>query len=370
MNDVGRNPGLWAKIGIREYVNHGTPVDEPQEKQQVDIPSHARKNILTGEWVLVSPHRTRRPWQGQTELTADSDEPPYDASCYLCPGNDRANGACNPDYKGPYIFDNDFSALSSDSVIHPADSPFFQSRPESGRCRVVCFSEQHNQRLATMPHLDVVAALNAIIADYSSLSNSGHYEYVQIFENRGPMMGCSNQHPHAQIWATEHLPTEPAKELASQTVHHDATGSVLLLDYLSAELADTARLVVSNDHFVALVPYWATWPFEQLILPRRHVASPNDLSHDEVSALAALLKSSLGANDQLFDTSAPYSMGFHAAPCSGLHPEWQFHIHIYPPLLRSATIKKHLVGFELLGMPQRDLTPEVAATQLRACLDR
>lgn len=331
--------------------------------------SHARKNILTGEWVLVSPHRTERPWQGQTESTASSDESRYDAACYLCAGNERGNGERNPDYKGPYIFDNDYSALSADSDIQPGNSPFFQIRPEPGRCRVVCFSEQHNQRLVTMPHLDVVAALDAMIADYAALSSSGHYEYVQIFENRGPMMGCSNQHPHAQIWATKHLPTEPAKELASQRVHHDATGRVLLIDYLHAELADGLRIVAANDNFVALVPYWATWPYEQLILPRRNVASPNDFSDDEVDALAALLQSSLRANDDLFDTSAPYSMGFHAAPCSGPHPEWQFHIHLYPPLLRSATIRKHLVGFEMLGMPQRDLTPEVAAARLRACLE-
>jgi UDPglucose--hexose-1-phosphate uridylyltransferase len=192
---------------------------------------------------------------------------------------------------------------------------------------------------------------------------------VQIFENRGEMMGCSNQHPHAQIWATEHLPTEPAKELENQLHHLQATGSRLLMDYLSAELADGDRIICANQHFVALVPYWATWPFEQMILPRRHVGSPDELSEEEVDALAELLKISLGANDRLFDTSAPYSMGFHAAPCNGSHPEWQFHIHIYPPLLRSATIKKHLVGFELLAMPQRDLTPEVAAERLRSALN-
>ncbi len=330
--------------------------------------SHARKNILTGEWVLVSPHRTLRPWQGQTEQLAPANEPAHDPGCYLCSGNERANGERNPEYKGPWIFDNDFSALSNESTIEQSDSPLLQARTESGRCRVVCFSEEHNQRLATMNHADIVAALHAIIADFTALSASGKFEYVQIFENRGEMMGCSNQHPHAQIWATQNLPTEPAKELAQQRTHYDDNGSVLLLDYLSTELADGSRMVCDNDLFVALVPYWATWPFEQMILPRRHVTSPSELSAEEVDALANILKKSLAANDRLFDTSAPYSMGLHAAPCSGQHPEWQFHVHLYPPLLRSATIKKHLVGFELLGMPQRDLTPEVAAERLRACL--
>ncbi len=330
--------------------------------------SHARKNILTGEWVLVSPHRTLRPWQGQTEAVAASDGVAYDATCYLCAGNERANGERNPPYEGPFIFDNDFAALSATSEIVVSVSPLYQSRTESGRCRVVCFSEQHDQRLSTMPHDDVVTALKAIFADYSALAASGKFEYVQVFENRGEMMGCSNQHPHAQIWATENLPTEPAKELGEQLTYYTHSDSVLLLDYLREEQEDGSRIICSNEQFTALVPYWATWPFEQLILPQRHIASPDDLTDDEISSLATLLQASLQANDRLFETSAPYSMGFHAAPCGGEHPEWQFHIHIYPPLLRSATIKKHLVGFELLGMPQRDLTPEVAAERLRAAV--
>lgn len=329
--------------------------------------SHTRKNILTGEWVLVSPHRTQRPWQGQTEPKDKTAEPSHDPECYLCAGNERANGEINPDYTGPYIFDNDFPALSSVSEIEPSDSPLFQVRAESGRCRVVCFSELHNQRLATMPEVDIVGVLNAISDDFTALDESGQYHYVQIFENRGQMMGCSNQHPHAQIWATEHLPSELVKEHHCQCQYLDELNSVLLLDYLDAELADGARIVHSNDHFVALVPYWATWPFEQMILPRRQFGTLGELSQNEMSSLAAVLKLSLEANDRLFDTSAPYSLGFHPRPSDGAnHPEWQLHIHIYPPLLRSATVRKHLVGFEMLGMPQRDLTPEVAAEKLRA----
>ncbi|NQV87220.1 MAG: UDP-glucose--hexose-1-phosphate uridylyltransferase [Woeseiaceae bacterium] len=331
--------------------------------------SHARKNILTGEWVLVSPHRTLRPWQGQTESISLANQPEYDPACYLCSGNERANGERNPEYIGPYIFDNDFPALSAASTIESSGNPLFEARTESGRCRVVCFSEKHNERLSTMTHVDMARALTVLIDEFSTLSTSGLYEYVQVFENRGEMMGCSNQHPHGQIWATEHLPTEITKELASQRAHYHASGSALLMDYLDAELTDGARIIAGNEHFVAVVPYWATWPFEQMILPRRHVTSPDNLSDLEIKSLASLLKSSLGANDRLFNTSAPYSMGLHAAPCQGSHPEWQFHVHIYPPLLRSATIKKHLVGFELLGMPQRDLTPEVAAERLRASVD-
>jgi len=330
--------------------------------------SHARRNILTGEWVLVSPHRTLRPWQGQTERAAADPAAAHDPACYLCAGNERANGEQNPSYTGPYIFDNDFAALSVGSDIESSDSPLFQARAESGQCRVVCFSEKHDQRLSTMPHGDVVAALLAMFNDYAALAASGKFEYVQVFENRGEMMGCSNSHPHAQIWATENLPTEPAKELDAQLAHYTTNNSILLLDYLRAEQKNGSRLVCGNEHFTALVPYWATWPFEQMILPHRHFGSPADMSNEEVDALARILQASLRANDALFETSAPYSMGFHAAPCNGDHDEWQFHIHIYPPLLRSATIKKHLVGFELLGMPQRDLTPEVAAERLRDCL--
>ncbi len=331
--------------------------------------SHARLNLLTNEWVLVSPHRTLRPWQGETSRRETSPGATYMPDCYLCPGNERAQGQRNPDYEGPFIFDNDFPALSHESVIDSPESPLLQARPERGRCRVVCFSEHHDERLATMSVDSISRALDAIIDDYRALAESGDFSYVQVFENRGAMMGCSNQHPHAQIWATENLPTEPAKELAAQRAYLAENDRPLLRDYLVVELAADERVVAAGEHFVSLVPYWATWPFEQMIIPRRDVASPVDFSRDEILALAWILKRALTANDRLFDTSAPYSMGFHACPCDGEYPEWVFHIHLYPPLLRSATVKKHLVGYEMLGMPQRDLTPEVAAERLRGCLE-
>jgi len=329
--------------------------------------SHSRQNLLTGEWVLVSPHRARRPWQGQVEAIDAPDEPAYDPTCYLCPGNDRAGGHRNPDFKGPFVFDNDFAALSPQSNISAPDNPMFHIREESGCCRVVCFSEQHNLRLSTMSVDDIALALTTMINQFTELDESGSYQYVQIFENRGQMMGCSNQHPHAQIWATEHLPTEPAKELRAQRAYFDTHQSSLLLDYLRAERHEEVRLVCENEYFAALIPYWATWPFETLLLPCRPVSAPDELSATEVNSLADVLRQVLSAYDRMFDTSAPYSLGFHPRPSDGDgHMEWQLHIHIYPPLLRSATIRKHLVGYEMLAMPQRDLTPEVAADKLRS----
>jgi len=329
--------------------------------------SHARRNQLTGEWVLVSPHRTARPWRGQIEESANKTAAAYDAACYLCPGNERAEGHTNPDYKGTFIFANDFPALSPTSEVAQTASTLFEIRPEPGCCRVVCYTERHDLRLATMPVEEIARAIDAIIAEFSELDASEAYGYVQIFENRGQMMGCSNDHPHAQIWATKNLPNELEKELASQQAYFDSHTTPLLVDYLEAELADRDRLVGENEFFVAVVPYWAVWPFETLIMPRRQLSFPDDMESEETHALAAILQDVLRAYDNLFDVQAPYSMGFHPRPSDGqAHPEWQFHVHIYPPLLRSATIRKHLVGFEMLAMPQRDLTPEFAAEKLRA----
>jgi len=333
--------------------------------------SHARRNPLTGEWILVSPHRLQRPWQGQVEAPEAEQLPQYETGCYLCPGNSRANDTSNPDYEGAFAFDNDFPALTTDSDVGVSTDPLFASRPESGRCRVICYTERHDLRLATMTTGDLCVAIDAMISEFKELDQQDDIGYVQVFENRGAMMGCSNEHPHAQIWATENTPTEAAKELVAQSDYLAEHGTPLLVDYLQAELEEGARIIFENDYFVAMVPYWATWPYEALILPRRLVAAPDEFHADEIASLALMLKTVLSSYDTLFSTSAPYSMGLHARPSDGAsHPEWQFHIHIYPPLLRSATVRKHLVGFEMLGMPQRDLTPEVAAETLREAIQR
>ena len=335
----------------------------------MDEHSHSRLNLLTREWVLVSPHRTSRPWQGRLEGADEVSGAEYDPSCYLCPGNDRANDNRNPQYVGTYSFDNDFPALSPESRIDASGSELFIARPESGYCRVICYTEKHNLRLATMQFGEIVAAIGAMNDAFIALDGEDGIQYVQIFENRGQMMGCSNQHPHAQVWATEHLPVEPAKELASQAAWLKEKGTVLLADYLAAEVAAGRRIVDLNEHFAALVPWWATWPYEILILPQRVFSAPDEMTDDEIRGLAGTLKNVLSGYDNLFDTAGPYSMGFHPRPSdSKAHQEWLFHIHIYPPLLRSATIRKHLVGFEMLGMPQRDLTPEVAAERLREAI--
>jgi UDPglucose--hexose-1-phosphate uridylyltransferase len=331
--------------------------------------SHKRRNLLTGEWVLVSPQRTQRPWQGQVHDPEAGQGPAYDPECYLCPGNERANGNRNPQYSGSFAFDNDFPALSAQSDIDASGSPLLVAEPESGCCRVACFAERHDLRLATMDDTGVQSALRFLFEEFQALEQRSEFGYVQVFENRGQMMGCSNPHPHAQIWATRSLPVEPAKELAQQTEYFEANGRPLLMDYLETELKREERLVVVSEHAAALVPFWATWPYEILLLPRRAVSGPAELSEDEVDGLARALRQTLLALERLFSAAVPYSMGFHPRPSDGSpHPEWQFHAHIYPPLLRSARVRKHMVGFEMLGTPQRDLTPESAAHALRTAL--
>jgi len=329
--------------------------------------SHKRKNMLTGEWVLVSPQRTQRPWQGQVEDATPDPGPAYDPQCYLCAGNVRVNGEHNPAYSGPFAFYNDFPALSVKSAAIGKAHPLFRSQSESGCCRVVCFSEKHNLPLANMSVADIARALEFLTQEFRQLGERPDISYVQIFENRGQMMGCSNPHPHAQIWATSGIPVEAEKEMRCQQAYLESHGRPLLMDYLAAELEDGSRLVCSNREAVSMVPYWATWPFETLLMPRRSMAAADEMSEHELLGFATILKATLQACDRLFSTSTPYSMGFHPRPSDGQeHPEWQFHAHIYPPLLRSATIRKHMVGFEMLAMPQRDLTPEAAAERLRS----
>jgi UDPglucose--hexose-1-phosphate uridylyltransferase len=320
--------------------------------------------------MLNSPHRLQRPWQGQVETPDESDLPEYDHDCYLCPGNTRANNNANPDYAGAFVFENDFPALTTSSIVEDAPHPLMQVRPDSGYCRVIVYTERHDLRLATMSTDQVGVALHAMFREFAELDSRPDVGWVQVFENRGRMMGCSNEHPHAQVWATSSLPTEAAKELDSQSAYLAENGSVLLMDYVEAELEEQSRLIFQNEHIVVVVPFWAAWPYETIIIPRRQVAGPEELTEQEIEGLAESLRMTLSAYDRLFSTSAPYSMGMHARPSDGKpHPEWQLHFHIYPPLLRSATVRKHFVGFELLSMPQRDLTPEVAAEALRTIIE-
>lgn len=331
--------------------------------------SHLRQNLLTGEWVLVSPHRTQRPWQGQVEEIPPQPGSRYDPNCYLCPGNERAKGQRNPGYSGPYAFDNDFPALSAAQQPAHKPHPLFVTEAVTGCCRVICFSEKHDMHLAGMTVAEIAGVLRFLSEEFRALDARPDIAYVQAFENRGEMMGCSNPHPHAQVWATSEVPEEPAKELRCQQKYMHANRRSLLLDYLAAEDGDGSRLVHSNSHAASMVPFWATWPFETLLMPRRQVTALDEMESEELAGFAEVLKVTIEAYDRLFGVPMPYSMGLHPRPSDGnAHPEWQFHIHMYPPLLRSATVRKHMVGFEMMGMPQRDLTPEAAAEQIRAAI--
>ena len=330
---------------------------------------HRRYNPLTREWVLVSPHRTKRPWQGQVEQPAPDERPTYDPTCYLCPGNARAGGATNPRYERTFVFTNDFAALLPDTPAGELEhsSELIRARSERGTCRVVCFSPRHDLTLAEMRTEDIAAVVDVWAEQYEELGAMPQIGHVQIFENRGAMMGASNPHPHGQIWATEHLPLTVEREQESQAGYLARHGRSLLADYLALELADGARVVCENEHFVALVPFWAVWPFETLVISRRHVGAIVDLDPAERTGLADILRRLTTRYDNLFQTSFPYSMGFHQRPTDGReHPEWHLHAHFYPPLLRSATVRKFMVGFELLAEPQRDITPEQAAERLRS----
>jgi UDPglucose--hexose-1-phosphate uridylyltransferase len=329
---------------------------------------HRRYNPLSREWVLVSPHRTQRPWQGQVEQTAPEQRPSYDPTCYLCPGNQRAGGERNPDYAKTFVFTNDYAALLLDTPegAFERGNGLLRAESERGTSRVVCFSPRHDLTLAEMELADLTQVVDVWVEQYQQLGAMPQIGYVQIFENRGAMMGASNPHPHGQIWATEHLPLNVAREQEAQAEYHAANGRTLLADYLALELEEATRIVVSNEHFVALVPFWAVWPFETLVISRRPAGALPELTADERAGLADILRSLTTRYDNLFQVSFPYSMGFHQQPTDGAeHPEWHLHAHFYPPLLRSATVRKFMVGFELLAEPQRDITAESAAERLR-----
>jgi UDPglucose--hexose-1-phosphate uridylyltransferase len=334
--------------------------------EQLRGASYRRFNPLTGEWVLVSPHRAQRPWQGQREPKTAHAMLAHDPNCYLCPGNLRVGGARNPDYQHTFVFDNDFQALQADAPIIVESEGLLVAEGESGRCRVLCFSPRHDLTLAGMAVADIERVIDVWVEETITLGNLPDIASVQIFENRGDMMGASNPHPHGQIWATRHLPNELEKETHRQAEYLLQHGRPLLIDYLAQELQHGERVVLGNDDFCVLVPFWAIWPFETMILPRRPIGGFEEMSAGERTSLAQVLSQLTRRYDSLFDAPFPYSMGFHQKPTDGaLHVEWQMHAHFYPPLLRSATIRKFMVGFEMLGSPQRDLTPEAAAERLR-----
>lgn len=329
-----------------------------------------RYNPLSGEWVVVSPQRMRRPWHGQVEAPPPVALPAYDPDCYLCPGNVRAGGVRNPVYNGVYVFENDFAALQTDIPAVESNSPadeLFQVQAARGLCRVLCFSPRHDLSLSALDPDQLQAVVAAWASQTAELEAHPSIQYVQIFENRGAMMGASNPHPHCQIWATAFLPTQVAREQRQQQEYFERHGRTLLADYLVREVAEGTRLVYFDAHTVVLVPFWAVWPFETLLICRRPVASLNDLAPVEQRSVATALQRLSAAYDALFQTPFPYSMGWHQRPAGGMHPEWHLHAHFYPPLLRSATVRKFMVGFELLAEAQRDLTPEAAAARLRAC---
>jgi len=333
---------------------------------------HRRWNPLRRSWVMVSPHRTQRPWQGEVSKTAAPASLTYDPECYLCPGNKRAGGEVNPPYDGVFSFVNDYAAVLPipPARVDATDSPLLAAEPVQGICKVLCFHPDHSLTLAKMQRPDIRRVVDAWASETEEIAAIDWIHHIQIFENRGGMMGASNPHPHCQIWATSHIPDEPARESEAQQAYLAEKGSCLLCDYLAAERASGDRVIVENDHFTAIVPWWAVWPFETMILSRRHLGMLPQLTGDERDSLADILKRLTTRYDNLFDVSFPYTMGFHQSPVDGnAHPEWHFHAHFYPPLLRSATVRKFMVGFEMLGMPQRDITPEDAAARLRAIGD-
>jgi len=328
--------------------------------------SHRRLNQLTGEWILVSPQRTQRPWQGKIETQSFNIKPEYDKDCYLCAGNNRINNKVNPDYKSTFVFDNDFSALQENVSEIKNSNLLLQAKSEKGICRVVCFSPKHNASLAELSNDEIITVIDTWQNEFKILGSKPYINYVQIFENKGDIMGCSNPHPHGQIWAQENVPTEVMNEQKKQLEYFTDNGKTLLGDYIKTEQELTERIIYENNDFVLLVPFWAVWPFETIIISKRHIQNILQFTEQEKISFADAINIATVKYDNIFETSFPYSAGIHQAPTDGAeHKEWHFHMHFYPPLLRSASIKKFMVGYELLAEPQRDITPERAAEILK-----
>ncbi|GAA3630463.1 UDP-glucose--hexose-1-phosphate uridylyltransferase [Flavivirga jejuensis] len=329
--------------------------------------SHKRLNILTGEWVLVSPHRAKRPWQGQNEAVSNDVRPAYDETCYLCAGNTRINGEINPKYQDVFVFTNDFAALQKDSKSFSVEDGLLVAESETGICKVICFSPDHSKSLADMDAKDIQKVVFAWQREFKELSENPHINYVQIFENKGAVMGCSNPHPHGQIWSQSTLPNEVDKKNTRQLAYYNKNNSSLLGDYLTQELEKQERIIFENDSCVVLIPFWAVWPFEAMIVPKKQQSNILELNNTEALDYAEAISVLTKAYDKLFNTSFPYSSGIHQAPTNGNdNKHWHWHMSFYPPLLRSATVKKFMVGYEMFGSPQRDITPEIAAKMIKA----
>jgi UDPglucose--hexose-1-phosphate uridylyltransferase len=331
--------------------------------------SHRRYNILTGEWVLVSPQRDKRPWQGKNEALPKKQTISYDPDCYLCPGNTRINGAINPDYKDVYIFQNDFAALQNNVKEFSLDNKLLKAKSESGICKVICFSPDHSKSLGEMSKKEILKVIEAWQTEYMLLGKEKNINYVQIFENKGEIMGCSNPHPHGQIWSQSSLPNEVVKKNTHQLNYFLDQQSSLLKDYLNQELKEKERIIYENKNCVVLVPFWAIWPFETMIIPKKHQQNISTLDVKEREDFAEAILVITKTYDKLFEYSFPYSSGIHQAPTDNKNNQhWHWHMSFYPPLLRSAAIKKFMVGYEMFGMPQRDITPEQAALRLKALI--
>lgn len=332
---------------------------------------HRRYNPLLDEWVLVSPHRANRPWQGQQEKRDDKKLSAHDTACYLCSGNIRANGQKNGEYKGVYVFDNDFASLLKEETINTVTSShFFKLIPERGINKVICFSDNHATTLPEMSMQEIVNVIDVWQQEYSNLGSLPYINHIQIFENKGSVMGCSNPHPHGQIWAQSSIPTQVVKTQSNFLKHYQQQHTTMLQDYLQQELEASIRVVTENNHFVVVVPFWAVWPFETMIISKRKIENILKFTDDEKQSFAAIIKTLTIKYDNLFETSFPYSAGIHQAPTDGKqHPEWHFHMHFYPPLLRSAAVKKFMVGYEMLAEAQRDITAEQSADMLKKLSD-